>query len=65
MYYNLKCIYIQGIWEWTDGSANWLSGEPNDLSGVEDYLEIYLRQEWNDKICTYARPYICKTTTNK
>jgi dienelactone hydrolase len=53
-------ISAEGTWEWTNGEpwgyANWLSGEPNNASGVEDALTWYHEgssnadgYEWNDR----------------
>jgi hypothetical protein len=42
----------EGVWEWVTGEdwdyANWWPGEPNDLSGDEDYLEFWHYGSWND-----------------
>ena len=45
-----------GLWAWVTGEAweytNWESGEPNNVDGVENYLEIREKilnnSEWND-----------------
>ena len=57
------CMYHQGIWVWTDGSAwdytNWGINEPNDNLDGEDCLHIR-ELNWNDYDCTLAQPFMCK-----
>ena len=42
----------EGQWKWVDGEAmsfqNWAAGEPNDVNGGENALQIYPSGEWND-----------------
>uniref|UniRef100_A0A8C6SUV6 C-type lectin domain-containing protein n=1 Tax=Neogobius melanostomus TaxID=47308 RepID=A0A8C6SUV6_9GOBI len=56
-----------GVWMWTDGSPwdyrNWADGEPNNLGGNEDSLEIYAHGPadtfWNDNLSSREMSYIC------
>lgn len=53
---------------WLDGShwsyADWLSGEPNDTSGVENCLEVLAlgNGKFNDFTCWEPQPFICSYT---
>ena len=42
----------EGTWVWIDGSpwefTFWMSGQPNDYGGSEDYLATYDDGEWVD-----------------
>ena len=42
----------EGQWKWVDGEAmsfeNWAAGEPNDVAGGENALQIYASGKWND-----------------
>ena len=42
----------EGEWVWVDGTewtfTHWMSGQPNDYSGKEDYLATYDDGEWVD-----------------
>ncbi|XP_041857014.1 lectin-like [Melanotaenia boesemani] len=50
---------------WLDGSHwsydDWLSGEPNSTSGVEDCLEVLSlgNGKFNDFTCWEPQPFIC------
>ncbi|XP_076603425.1 uncharacterized protein LOC143330614 [Chaetodon auriga] len=54
-----------GRFIWLDGSrwsyADWLSGEPNDTSGVEDCVELLERGngKFNDFTCWEPQAFIC------
>ncbi|CAH3127383.1 unnamed protein product [Pocillopora meandrina] len=50
---------------WSDGSPvtylNWLPGEPNDKTGMENCIEMWPPSRgWNDQSCADRRGYICK-----
>ncbi|XP_078378069.1 uncharacterized protein LOC144661244 [Oculina patagonica] len=50
---------------WSDGSPvtylNWLPGEPNDKTGLENCIEMWPPSRgWNDQPCGDKRGYICK-----
>ncbi|XP_054631082.1 C-type lectin lectoxin-Enh4-like [Dunckerocampus dactyliophorus] len=61
-------------WKWDDGStynvwedgkggskyARWGAGEPDNLSGDEDCMEIWSPGGLNDQICYCMRPFICQ-----
>ena len=59
------------VYQWSDGSNfdfnNWNSGEPNG-PGRENCAHIYhepgkgYHDKWNDRVCSYKEPYICKKT---
>ena len=53
----------EGVWEWVDGTpivfSAWLSGEPNNNGGPENYLAT-LVGVWNDSIAKGAVGYICE-----
>ena len=42
----------EGLWAWVDGTpwefTHWMTGQPNDYSGSEDYLATYDGGEWVD-----------------
>ena len=57
--------------EWLTGDSfdytNWRASEPNNLTGCEGCVEIWLdnatgqpRAEWNDEDCGQRRNYICE-----
>lgn len=39
---------------------NWNTGEPNNMEGEENCVEMYLFGKWNDIRCINRLPYICK-----
>ncbi|XP_017294279.1 galactose-specific lectin nattectin-like [Kryptolebias marmoratus] len=55
----------EGYWVWTDGSpftfTAWGSGEPNNVDGNENCMEINLRgQDYvNDENCSRKNSFIC------
>ena len=56
----------EGHFKWSDGRPflflDWLPGEPNS-QGEEDCMQLFPRnakRQWNDKICSYESPFICK-----
>ena len=59
------------IWGWTDGSAwgftNWRKGEPNDHSGIEDYVIMNWGNPglWNDGPIGSKYGFICQYNTLK
>ena len=55
---------------WMDGSkvvyTNWAPGEPNDKSGTENCVEVYIESgQWNDHACTEFVSYVCKMPKGK
>ncbi|XP_040058391.2 uncharacterized protein LOC120834460 [Gasterosteus aculeatus] len=52
-----------GRFIWLDGShwsyADWLWGEPNNTSNLEDCVEVLPRGKFNDFTCWEAQPFIC------
>ena len=40
--------------------SNWLPGEPNNVAGNENCMEINWHGRWNDEGCTANRHYICE-----
>ncbi|KAM4574367.1 galactose-specific lectin nattectin-like [Fundulus diaphanus] len=55
----------EGEWTWSDGSPfefnNWSPGEPNNVGGNENCMEINLRgrKYVNDANCDIRLPYVC------
>jgi hypothetical protein len=42
---------------------SWWTGEPNDVDGIEDCVEMIIENEkynWNDVKCDVKRPFICE-----
>ena len=57
----------KNIWGWTDGSpwdfSKWSPGEPNDDSGVEDFLDMNYGGAglWNDRNGVSSQlPFVCQ-----
>ena len=51
-------------WMWINNSTwafeNWNTGEPNDVGGIEDCLEMYSHNgKWNDGECSEIFSYVC------
>ncbi|XP_063819491.1 pulmonary surfactant-associated protein D-like [Pseudophryne corroboree] len=42
------------------GYSNWYPGEPNNLNGVENCVEMYENGTWNDTNCAEKRGIICE-----
>ena len=59
-------IAKEGKFVWSNGSprnyTKWASGEPNDYAGREDCTAVAGNGEWNDKACTYQKPFTCRYT---
>uniref|UniRef100_A0A672L517 C-type lectin domain-containing protein n=1 Tax=Sinocyclocheilus grahami TaxID=75366 RepID=A0A672L517_SINGR len=64
----LSDIQQEGIMKWVDNSTLkqgfWLKGEPNDLHGTEDCVELNpenpILKNWNDLPCSGTRHWICE-----
>ncbi|KAK2909062.1 hypothetical protein Q8A67_004899 [Cirrhinus molitorella] len=58
----------EGVWKWVDNTEvikeYWATGEPNDLNGIEDCVEIRpdwpSQNNWNDCLCEDKKHYICE-----
>lgn len=54
----------------TNASINWLSGQPNNLNGIQDCVQFMLTtglwtsSAFNDESCAYANYYICEAERN-
>ena len=55
---------ISSTWSLPDGKATvyrrWNTGEPNNVGGNEDCVEMWDNGFWNDAPCTQRRPFICE-----
>uniref|UniRef100_A0A3P9AQC6 C-type lectin domain-containing protein n=1 Tax=Esox lucius TaxID=8010 RepID=A0A3P9AQC6_ESOLU len=60
---------IKKSWRWVDGSplttSYWNSGEPNNMGGTEDCVEILIVHKdlflaWNDASCKDPKHWICE-----
>ncbi|XP_060556685.1 neurocan core protein-like isoform X2 [Ruditapes philippinarum] len=40
--------------------THWFRGEPNNVNGTEDCVEIYTTGDWNDRDCSEVSHYICE-----
>ena len=56
---------IENNWTWTDGTSydyviNWASGEPNNLGGYQNCVQLYPQGDFDDTWCTYSlTQFIC------
>ncbi|XP_066538132.1 macrophage mannose receptor 1-like [Hoplias malabaricus] len=54
-------------WVWSDGSISsyrdWMPGEPNG-GLVEDCVQLYAKNQWNDVSCSYPKPFVCYKSDN-
>ena len=52
-------------WLWVDGSHatnfNWANKGPDNCGGEEFCVQMFASGEWNDRKCTAAHYYLCKT----
>jgi len=50
----------------TNSSINWLTGQPNNLNGIQDCVQVMLTtgfwtaSAFNDEACSYANYYVCE-----
>jgi len=62
----LNDMRAEGQWVWDSGEpvtyVNWAAGEPNDVRGNEDCVEVLAthRRGWNDNQCDQRFPGVCK-----
>ncbi|XDV11360.1 hypothetical protein PO909_000323 [Leuciscus waleckii] len=59
----------EGVWLWSDGTEMnfqmWAPGEPNNLDGHENCLEMNLDYvKWNDDTCSKNKPFVCVKRTS-
>ncbi len=55
---------VEGTFRWLTGelvtSPRWAMGEPNDINGLENCVEMFPSGEWNDERCELTRTYFCE-----
>ena len=64
---------FSGNYEWTDGTSiaatksNWRTsaGEPDNLAGNEDCVELHDDGKWNDNWCERSFAFICQKHKSK
>ncbi|TFK09487.1 dedicator of cytokinesis protein 4 [Platysternon megacephalum] len=63
-YIGINDIQTEGSFKYLSGEAigysNWAAGEPNNVGGIEDCIEVYPDGRWNDKSCNEKRLIICE-----
>uniref|UniRef100_A0A674IUI9 C-type lectin domain-containing protein n=1 Tax=Terrapene triunguis TaxID=2587831 RepID=A0A674IUI9_9SAUR len=63
-YIGINDIQTEGSFKYLNGEAigysNWAPGEPNNVGGIEDCVEVYPDGRWNDKSCNDKRLIICE-----
>ncbi|XP_053892072.1 pulmonary surfactant-associated protein D-like isoform X1 [Malaclemys terrapin pileata] len=63
-YIGINDIQTEGSFKYLNGEAigysNWAPGEPNNVGGIEDCVEVYPDGRWNDKSCNEKRLIICE-----
>ncbi|KAK9535352.1 hypothetical protein VZT92_007736 [Zoarces viviparus] len=51
------------VWKWSDGEestfTHWLSGQPNDVLGVQEKCVIMLGTFWHDNTCNAPEHFLC------
>ncbi|XP_069054815.1 C-type mannose receptor 2-like isoform X2 [Lepisosteus oculatus] len=57
-----------GGWRWSSGEGghgfpNWMAGEPNNLRGKEDCVEMSGGGTWNDAPCGQQKNFVCYQVT--
>ena len=64
----LSDLGIESGWEWTDGKPttyfNWISGQPDDWSQMEDCVQMRTGGQWDDRNCGEKTSFICKRANN-
>jgi hypothetical protein len=56
---------LEGTFVWRDGRpvvySSWEAGEPNDLGGNEECVELRELGRWNDEECSRGRSFLCES----
>ncbi|XP_065683392.1 uncharacterized protein LOC100215503 isoform X1 [Hydra vulgaris] len=65
MWIGLNSKEINHVYNWTDGSqlsfTFWNTMEPNNWNGRrEDCVHTTVKGHWNDDLCYFKKPFICK-----
>jgi len=53
----------KGLWLFSDGTkmvyTGWYPGEPNNLGGKQDCMQMFPNGKWDDVGCDYKRASVC------